>query len=314
MRCLGSRIGLIAIAGIWAVATLDAQDASAPRFRSGIDLVALDVCVSDREGRPVLSLNPTDFLVFEDRVPQRLTFFSAEGEIPLTAVVLIDRSGSMRGPKLERAKAAAITFLQHLRSKDVAEVMAFNQHSERVVPSGTALDAVAGLVDAIEADGQTALFESLLVAVRDLQARRRADGAPHQEALVVLSDGEDTASHLVIEDVLEDVQRAGVIVYGVSLRTDERDRALPPLWAFSQLAHDSGGRATAVRDVTMLDAVYADIAAELRHMYRLAYVPAAPADGRWRPITVRVLNPDARVRTRTGYYSSRSLSRSGGYP
>ena len=305
---------MIAIAGIWAVATLDAQDASAPRFRSGLDLVALDVCVTDREGRPVPSLNAADFLVVEDRMPQRLTFFSAEGEIPLTAVVLIDRSSCMRGLKLKRAKAAAITFLEHLRSEDVAEVMAFNQHAERVVPFGTALDAADGLVDAIQADGQTALFDSLLVAVHDLQARRRVNGAPHREALVVLSDGEDTASHVVFEDVLEDVQRAGVIVYRVSLRSDERDRALPPLREFAQLARDSGGRATAVRDVTMLDAVYADIAAELRHMYRLAYVPAAPSDGRWRPLTVRVLNPDARVRTRTGYYSSRSLSRSGGHP
>lgn len=305
---------MIAIASIWAVATLGAQEPSAPRFRSGIDLVALDVCVTDREGRAVASLNATDFLVFEDRVPQRLTFFSAEGEIPLTAVVLIDRSSSMRGSKLERAKAAAVTFLRQLRSEDVSEVMAFNQHAERVVPFGTATDAAVGLVDGIEADGQTALFESLLVAVRDLRARRRADGTPHREALVVLSDGEDTASHLVFEDVLEDVQRAGVIVYGVSLRTDERDRRLPPLREFAQLAHDSGGRATAVRDVTMLDAVYADIAAELRHMYRLAYVPAAPGDGRWRPVTVRVLNPDARIRTRTGYYSSRPLSRPGGRP
>ena len=305
---------MIAIASIWTAATLGAQDPSAPRFRSGIDLVALDVCVTDREGRPLSSLDATDFLVLEDRVPQRLTFFSAEGAIPLTAVVLIDRSSSMHGPKLERAKAAAVTFLQHLRSEDTAEVIAFNQHAERVVPFGTALAAAAGLVNAIEADGQTAMFESLLVAVRDLQARRRADGAPHREALVVLSDGEDTASHLVFEDVLEDVQRAGVIMYGVSLRTDERDRALPPLREFAQLARDSGGRATAVRDVTILDAVYADIAAELRRMYRLAYVPAAPGDGRWRPVTVRVLNPDARVRTRTGYYSSRYLSESGGHP
>lgn len=314
MRCLGPRIGVLAAAGILAAVTLAAQDPGAPPFRSGVDLVAVDACVTDRFGRPLSALNASDFLVFEDRVPQRVTFFSAEGDLPLTAAVLLDRSSSMRGPKLERAKAAVVTFLHRLGSQDVGEVMAFNQRAERVVPFGTAPAAAAPLVDAIEAEGQTALFEATLVALRDLRTTRRAGENPRREAVVVVSDGADTSSHVAFEDALEAVQRAGVIVYGVSLRTDERDRVLPPPWEFAQLARDSGGRAIAVSDVKMLDLVYADIAAELRHMYRLAYVPAAPGDGRWRSITVRVLDQQARVRTRTGYYSSRSISREGGRP
>jgi VWFA-related protein len=114
----------------------------------------------------------------------------------------------------------------------------------------------------------------------------------------------------------EEVQRVGVLIYGISLRTDEQDQALPPLREFAQLARNSGGRAIAVRDLTTLDDVYAGIAAELRHMYRLAYVPATPThDGRWRSVAVRVLEREARVRTRAGYYAPAAATpRAGGQP
>jgi VWFA-related protein len=294
-----------------AAVTVLAQDPGAPRFRSGVDLVALDVYVADREGHAVPALRASDFLVLDDRVPQPLTFFSADGGLPLTAVVLIDRSSSMHGPKLERAKAAAIAFLQQLGPEDTAEVLAFNQRAERVVPLGLSAAAAVPLVGTIGADGQTALFEAILVAMRELQAARQP--GLRREALIVLSDGEDTMSRVSFEDLLEDVQRTGVLVYGISLRSDERDKALPPLREFAQLARDSGGRAIAVRDPTTLDAVYADIGAELRHMYRLAYVPAAPGDGRWHPVSVRILDQDARVRTRRGYYAPKSIFRAGGH-
>lgn len=95
-------------------------------------------------------------------------------------------------------------------------------------------------------------------------------------------------------------------MFPISLRTDEHDRTLPPLRELAQLAFQTGGRAVAVRDLAVLDAVYAGIAAELRHMYRLAYVPGTQIrDGRWRSVAVRVSNRDVRVRTRPGYYAPR---------
>lgn len=305
----------IGFASLVAGAAVLAQTSSTPRFRSGVDLVALDVCVTDREGHFLPALNAGDFLLLDDRVPQHVTFFSAEGKLPLAAVVLIDRSSSMAGPKLERAKAAAVTFLRHLGAEDLGGVIAFNRSADRIVSFETNAADAAPLIDKIGADGQTALFDAMLVALQELHGARRKSDGPRREALIVLSDGEDTASRLAVDDVDEEVQRAGALVYGVSLRTDEHDRSLPPLREFAKLARDSGGRAIAISDLATLDAVYADIAAELRHMYRLAYVPPASVnDRRWHAVAVRVLGRDARVRTRAGYYARASMPRAGGQP
>lgn len=304
----------LTFASLLAGAVVVAQTSSTPWFRSGVDLVALDVCVTDREGRFLPALGVSDFLVLDDRVPQPVTFFSTEGKVPLTAVVLIDRSSSMTGTKLERAKAAALTFLRYLGQEDLGAVMAFNRSAARIVPFGTDLRAATSLVEQVRADGQTALFDAVLVALRDLRTARAGDETLRRQALIVLSDGEDSASRVAFEEVHTEVQSAGVLVYSISIRMDERGRPLPPLHEFAQLANDSGGRVVAVRDVTTLDAVYTDIATELRHMYRLAYVPAAAMrTGRWHAVSVRVLDHDARVRTRAGYYAPAS-HRAGGQP
>lgn len=306
---------IIAFASLAAGTALFAQTGRPPRFRSSVDLVALDVCVRDREGRFLPALDASDFLILEDRVRQPVTFFSIEGQVPLDAVVLMDRSSSMTGTKLERAKAAALTFLHRLGPEDEGAVLAFNQSAERIVPFGTDVTAATSLVDQVRADGTTALFDAVLVGLRELQTARRTSETPRRQALVVLSDGEDSASRLGFEEVHEEAQRAGVLVYSISIRMDGHDRALPPLHEFAQLANDSGGRVVAVRDLTTLDAVYAEIAAELRHMYRLAYVPlASKSDGKWRSVSVRVVGHDARARTRAGYYATRSAAEAGGRP
>ena len=315
MRTSGWAGLTLAFAAFAVSAAVVAQTSNTPRFRSGVDLVALDVCVTDRNGRFLPALNANDFFVFEDRVPQRVTFFSAEGKLALTAVVLIDRSSSMTGAKLERAKTAAVTFLRHLGPEDLGTVMAFNRSAERIVPFGTNVTAATPLIDQIRAGGATALFDAMLVALHELQTARQSGEIPRREALVVLSDGEDTGSRLAFEDVHEEAQRAGVVVYSISIRMDEHDRGLPPLHEFAQLANDSGGRVVAVKDLTTLDAVYAEIAAELRHMYRLAYMPTAPThDGRWHSVAVRVLDREARVRTRAGYFAPASTPRVGRQP
>ncbi len=139
-----------------------------------------------------------------------------------------------------------------------------------------------------------------------MQAARRGKRPDYREAIVVLSDGEDTSSRLPFEDVLDEVRRSGVIVYSVSLRTDEREKPLQPLHEISQLANDTGGRTTAVRDLAALARVYEDIGIELRQMYRLGYSSAADAqDGRWHSLADRVVTSDARTRTRAGYYAPR---------
>jgi VWFA-related protein len=291
---------------------LGARDVSAQTapsvFRSGVDLVSVDVCVKTRDGRFAPELTPQDFLILENNTPQRLEFFGADGNVPLAVVLLLDRSASMAGEKLARAQEAARAFIRQLRPIDQVEIITFNDIADRRLALSSDFAAAERAIDGITAQGQTGLFEATLAGLRDLQRARR--GRPEadevREAMLLLTDGEDTCSRPAYDDVLEEVRRSGVIVYGISLRTDSRSRPVAPGHELLQLSHDTGGRAVAVTNPATLTALYEEIAAELRHLYRLGYVPANPTpDGAWRTISVRVSSPELVARSRSGYYAAR---------
>jgi VWFA-related protein len=191
------------------------------------------------------------------------------------------------------------------------EIIAFSRQADRRLPLGTDRAAARAAIAEIAPGGQTGLFEAVLIGIRDLERLER-DRRPGQyrTALVVLSDGGDTSSRVSFDQVLEDARRSGVLVYGVSLRTDERGRSLAPPFGLAQLAHDTGGWVIAAHEPASVISIYQDIGAELRHLYRLGYNSSNPArDGAWRPLSVRVANPEARVRARAGYYAPRGLPR-----
>jgi Ca-activated chloride channel family protein len=273
-------------------------------YRSGIDLVSLDVCVRSRDGRFVPALAPGDFLVLENDKPQRLAFFLPQDRVPLSVMLVLDRSASMAGERLERARQAAIAFVKQLRPEDRIGVMAFNELAERRLPLTSDRAAAERAIAGVTAEGQTGLFEAVLVGLRELERDRRERAGDARDVLLVLTDGEDTSSRPTFEHVLEDVRRSGVLVYGISLRTDARDRCLAPSRELLQFAHDTGGRAVAVQDLANLTPVYEEIAIELRSLYRIGYVPRdAGPDGGWRRVSVRVAGGDVVARTRSGYYA-----------
>ena len=305
-------VAVLMLAGAALLAARPGTQLPQPKFSSGVDLVALDVCVKDRDGRFIPGLTADEFLVLDNNRLRTIEFFSADGRVPLTVVMLVDRSASMADGKLERAKAAARTFIQALRPGDLLEVITFGDRSERRLAFSTDRAAAEQAIDELSAEGATALFESLAIALRDLEQARRRQAIDYRQAIIILSDGEDTRSVLTFDDLLEDARRSGVLIYGLSLRADEKGRALPTPRTLLQLAHDTGGRAVAVEDRETLGAVYEEIGAELRHLYRVAFAPAAntPHDGSWRRISVRVRDHgDVRVRTRAGYYAPRKPAR-----
>lgn len=296
----------VLVAAVFALGSPVASTSARQRavFKGGVDLVMLDVCVSGAQGRPVGPLTSGDFLVLEDGRPQQISFFMPAERMPLDVVLLIDRSASMRRDKLAAAKEATLAFIDALRADDRVGILAFSQRAEWVAPLGTdpaaAREAVAGL----SASGQTGLFEAIHIATRHLEREGRTAMGEARTAVIVLSDGEDTSSRLDFDEVVDAVRRSGVLVYGVSLRTDEKDRVLAVPYDLAQLATDTGGRTFTPRGPDGLRAIYTEIAAELQHLYRLGYVRAdLDSDGRWRRISVRVGNPQANVRTRAGYYA-----------
>lgn len=276
-----------------------------PRFQNGVDLVSLDVCAKDPTGRPLSDLTVDDFLVLENGKRQSVSILMPSGTVPLTAVLLIDHSMSMDGAKLARAQQAAHLFASQLRPEDHLEIIAFNQQAKRLLGFRDDPAQAAEALSSIRAWGTTSIYEALLVAVNDLVRARDGMEPTTREVIIILSDGEDTASIVGFDEALPVVRRSGAIVYALSLRTSTKGEWLGATWPLLELARDTGGRTLGVPSLEKLPALYAEIAAEVRHLYRIGYVSSDQRrDGQWRQVAVRVLTRDARVRTRAGYYAA----------
>lgn len=269
-----------------------------PRLKSSVDLVALDICVRDGQGHLVSDLAAQDFVVLENGAPQQVAMLSASHDVPIDAVLLVDRSSSMTGEKDVQARAAARAFAATLQPDDRLEVLGFNGRVGVVRPFA-ALSAGLGLAAWPPPSGETALFDALAVATS--RFARLGASPDRRRVLVLLSDGEDTGSILDADALLPEIRRSGAVLYAV--RTPDNDNAPVPWW-LAQFASDTGGEARSVADVKSLPDWFRRIGEEVRTLYRLGYVSSDPRrDGSWRTVNVRVPAVAGRVRTRAGYYA-----------
>jgi len=279
----------------------------APVFGTGIEIINLSLSVTDARNNFVTDLGKSDFAVYEDGIRQELTLYTHEN-LPISMVLLIDTSASME-EKLKTAQDAAIRFTRTMRPQDLTQVVQFN---ERATPLQTFTNDLAALEKAIrstEASGPTALHNALYVALKDLSRDKKA-AELRRRAIVILSDGEDTASLVTDDQVLELARKSEINIYAISLRpqhAQERQRQ-----AFSQaeyllnaLARDTGGRAYFPTSMGELESVYDRIAEELRTLYSVGYVSNnLRRDGKWRRIVVRVPDREGlQVRHKLGYYA-----------
>jgi Ca-activated chloride channel family protein len=284
-----------------------------PIFGVDVELVSLNVAVTDPAGRPVLDVDEGDLAIFEDGVRQQISLFRQE-EWPITLAVLIDSSGSME-PALATARAAARRLLGTLRPQDRALVAQFNRRLTILQDWTSDREALHSAVDSIETDGITALHTALYVALKDLAAQRR-DGELERQALVVLSDGQDTASAVTDEQVLDLARGGEVNIYTIGLNEERRPDApsadLRGEYLLTALARETGGRVFFPETLSDLEGVYQQIADELRTLYGVAYASSNTSrDGGWRRIDMRTLRPSLLLRHRMGYYgpSPRHLAR-----
>jgi Ca-activated chloride channel family protein len=281
----------------------------APAFKVGVDMVALSVTVTTGARRYLTDLRPEEFVLLEDGVPQDLRLFSKD-RVPVALALLLDTSASM-ADKLPTVQRAAIEFTRRLGPEDVAEVIEFD-HRVTVLHDFTR-DA-ADLERAIRwttAGGSTALYNAVYIALKDLTRQRSTSAVPgpHREAIVVLTDGEDTASLVGFDDLLDQAKRSEIAIYTIGIRSELRavGRGFGDAdYAMRQLAQQTGGRAYFPQATASLDAIYTQIADDLANQYTLGYVSTrAQQDGRWHRVAVQVTRPDAVARTRQGYYAAR---------
>jgi Ca-activated chloride channel homolog len=287
--------------------------AAGPTFRSGVDVVSLTVTVTDRQERFLSGLTASDFCVFEDGIQQPLTFFAAE-TVPLDLAILVDGSASMR-EKMEIVTPAAVGLAHTLRPQDRAMVVEFRDTvTVRQELTGD-LTAVERAIESIHPTGGTSLYTAVYVALDTLRRVRQDTGGVRRQAIVVISDGEDTTSLIDYDEVLDRARRAGVTIYPIALNTELselRERMVGGGRSFSRaayamrdLARQTGGQAFFPLTVQHLRPIYATIADELGHQYALGYLSQNQRrDGSWRQVMVQVpTRPGVHPRTRAGYFA-----------
>lgn len=278
-----------------------------PRFRSGVDVIAMNVTVTDASRRYVTDLDRQDFHIFEDGRPQEVTFFQ-KGSLPLALALLIDTSASME-LNLAVAQEAAIGFVRELSPVDVATVIDFDTRVQ--VRQGFTNDQVAleAAIRKTAAGGSTALYNAVYIALKELnktfldetlaQSRRRA--------IVILSDGEDTSSLVAYDEVLGLAARSDVAIYAIGLQGRDISGVKRPneaQFVLRRFAEQTGGRVFFPGDARELAGIYGEIKAELANQYFLAYESNnARRDGQFRRIAIRVERAGAIARSRPGYYA-----------
>ena len=278
----------------WATDLPDAQE-----FRAGVDLVQVTVTVRDETGRLVEDLQASEFDVFEDGRPQTVTQFQ-RGRVPVSLGVLLDVSESMYGQRMTDASAALDRFLVDLlNATDEAFLVVFN-HDPSLHEGWTPNPATLGgrLVD-VRPYGATAIYDAMTLAMPLFRSRS------HQRAAVVLiSDGSDTASDAHAREVLTQVRQSDAFVYAVAIDAPEsrpiNDRV--NLRTLREITDESGGYTEVIHDSPDLGPATERIAEELNHQYTLGYTPDHPPDRRYHRIRVAVKKPGKySVRARRGY-------------
>ena len=281
--------------------------------------VRLPVTVTQKRKKKelVTGLKEADFIIYEDGVPQKPTFFTNElNNPPVFVGVLMDISPSTAG-KLNFSKQAAKDFLYTVLQlrKDKGAFMTFGHRVELHQDFTDKTDLLDRAVDRIKKTGsQTALYDAVW-QFTDQKLRT----APGRRVIVVITDGDDTFSKAELEDAIDIAQRTETTIFGISTKEgflgtvpgvdagtikDRGDKRL------ERLCEETGGRAFFTGDMLALERSFAKISKELKGQYILTYRPDnQELDGKARQIDVRFRNGSMakkyRIRTKSQYRAIR---------
>ena len=273
------------------------------RFRAGVEIVSLSVTVMDN-GKYVTGLEQDDFEVFEDGSKQNISFFSHLQQ-PVALAILLDTSNSMED-KIATAQEAATGFVRRMKKNDAIEVIEFNSQVRIPQPFTNDVSALERAIRATTVNGSTSLYNALYVSLKQLKDERAKSAEEiRRQAIIVLSDGDDTSSVIEYDDVLDLAKRSETAIYAIGLRQSENGRGKfkEAEFVLRQLSQETGGRVFFPTSVSELPKIYEQISEELASQYSIGYSSKNPLkNGAWRKIEVRVTRPGLVARTRRGYY------------
>lgn len=297
-------------------------------------LVQLNVGVVNQRGEAVTTLSSRDFVVYEDGVRRPIVSFEPT-DAPFSLVLLLDMSGSTVNFR-QQIQSAALRFLDALAPEDRVTVVQFNAKGVKsLLPFTSDLRRVAYAITLAGGSGDTPLYEALKYSVRELghEGKRRkavvvlTDGIDTQarnvdRAIVAKAEGSEVATAIKAEknsqlvSVLNDADRQGVTIFPLALPSGDPKRlplpdpSITAMYAAARarlelLARRTGGRMHEIRRLDDLSRLYAQVAADLRSLYTIAYQPPNPSarDGKWREIRVEIARADLVASTKPGYFA-----------
>ncbi len=283
-----------------------------------VKLINVGFAVRDSAGKLVMNLNQSDFEVFEDGAPQKISFFAKSTDVPLNLGLLVDMSGSQE-PFMKRHHKDLESFLKEsLGAQDKAFLLCFGNHL-RVAEDFTSSpqDLAAGLKDFLKGHREypelgppkekrilgTAFYDAIYYSIQE----KLADAAKGRRALIIFSDGEDNSSAHNMLDAIEAAQNNDVLLFSVRY-TDAKHGTLNArnkygISVMERISRETGGADFDAR-AKGLAANFEQIGEQLRSSYELAYHSTNPIpDGTFHKISIRVKQPGLKVRAKSGYYA-----------
>lgn len=265
-------------------------------------VVSLTVTVSDKQGRHVSGLEQRAFALFEDQVAQEISYFTND-DAPASIVVVFDLSGSMRDDKIIRAQMALERFMQHCHAADEYSLIGFNEKAWLAVERTREPQQLLHLFNHMKPEGNTALYDAVLLGVRQLGKSRHA-----RRVLLIISDGDDNRSRASLHQLKHQLNETAALVYAIGVH-DFSWRNQTGALILQDLSEQSGGKAFFPKNSEALSEAFEQIALELRQQYSVGYTPSNfAANGKWRKLKVKVTPPPETpgiiVRARVGYYAN----------
>lgn len=287
---------LIVLSGVVAGAQRPVDLRSRDNFRSGSELVTTAVTVRDGDGRLITTLEQKDFSVEEDGVPQPITQFTKD-RVPVSLSLTLDISDSMRGQRMADARGALASFLDGLLApEDEAALLGFNHAARLFAPWTTDKAAMRARLDAITPSGGTALYDAIAASLPLFESRQHP-----RAAILLVSDGADTASDMTPTQLKQTLVRSDVFLYAIGIDSvDARNSTRINPFTLTELTSQGGGYTEIIKSTADLAGATERIAEELNHQYMIGYTPAKRGDGKYHSVRVKVANDAYRVRARRG--------------
>lgn len=293
-------IALLPLAAIvWGLMSLPAQQ-SDPVFRTDTRLVVLHASVVDRRGNLVTDLDQSAFTVLEEKQEQPLRIFRRE-DIPISLGLVVDNSGSMRD-KRKQVESAVVSLVKSSTRDDEVFVVNFNDDLYLDVTMTNDVKKMEEGITQIDSRGGTAMRDAISASIDYMREKSRKD----KKVLLVVTDGNDNASAITLEKLVQRAQQSEVLVYSIGLlNEEERREAKRAERALEALTRATGGQSYLPGAVADVEEVAKQVAHDIRNQYVLGYSPTNEAlDGGFRRIEVKAKGRGLTVRTRTGYYAT----------